>query len=92
MFLLFLFQEAERLEPTEDPAGYTYIDYSEKRSLPISVPDYHYSEKAGERYVVIRSIRFMHISSFKIAFAEFTHQQIHFFILKNTLKFTLKYR
>lgn len=45
-------QEAERLEPTEDPTGYTYIDYSEKRSLPISVPDYHYSEKAGERYVV----------------------------------------
>jgi len=22
---------------------------------------------------------------------EFTHQQMHFFILKNTLKFTLKY-
>ncbi|PSN44097.1 Sorting nexin-27 [Blattella germanica] len=45
-------QEAERLEPTEDPTGYTYIDYSEKRSLPISIPDYHYLEKAGERYVV----------------------------------------
>nr|CAD7193834.1 unnamed protein product [Timema douglasi] len=45
-------QEAERLEPTEDLAGYTYIDYSEKRSLPISVPDYHYLEKGGERYVV----------------------------------------
>jgi hypothetical protein len=52
-FLLLFLQEAERLEPTEDPTGYTYIDYSEKRSLPISVPDYHYSEKAGERYVVI---------------------------------------
>jgi sorting nexin-27 len=46
-------QEAERLEPAEDPTGYTYIDYSEKRSLPISVPDYHYLEKAGERYVVM---------------------------------------
>ncbi|XP_047004405.1 sorting nexin-27 [Schistocerca americana] len=45
-------QEAERLEPVEDPAGYTYIDYSEKRSLPISVPDYHYVEKGGDRYVV----------------------------------------
>lgn len=28
-------QEAERLEPQEDPGGYSYIDYSEKRSLPI---------------------------------------------------------
>ncbi|XP_066994479.1 sorting nexin-27 isoform X1 [Anabrus simplex] len=45
-------QEAERLEPSEDPTGFTYIDYSEKRSLPISVPDYHYLEKGGERYVV----------------------------------------
>ncbi|XP_063223206.1 sorting nexin-27 isoform X2 [Bacillus rossius redtenbacheri] len=45
-------QQAERLEPSEDTAGYTYIDYSEKRSLPISVPDYHYLEKNGERYVV----------------------------------------
>jgi len=68
MFLLFFLQEAERLEPTEDPAGYTYIDYSEKRSLPISVPDYHYSEKAGERYVVIRSLCVTHFSSFKILF------------------------
>ncbi|CAH0381199.1 unnamed protein product [Bemisia tabaci] len=45
-------QEAERLEPSEDHSGYTYIDYSEKRSLPISVPDYHCLEKNGEKYVV----------------------------------------
>ncbi|KAF4529317.1 hypothetical protein B566_EDAN011411 [Ephemera danica] len=45
-------QEAERLEPSEDPAAYNYIDYSEKRSLPISVPDYHCLERNGERYVV----------------------------------------
>jgi len=72
LFLLFFLQEAERLEPTEDPTGYTYIDYSEKRSLPISVPDYHYSEKAGDRYVVIRSICVMHSSSFKIVFVDLT--------------------
>jgi hypothetical protein len=70
--LLLFFQEAERLEPTEDPAGYTYIDYSEKRSLPISVPDYHYSEKAGERYVVIQNIFVMQFSSFKIVFVDLT--------------------
>ena len=26
-----------------------------------------------------------------LIYVEFTHQQIHFFILKNTLKITLKY-
>ncbi|XP_075216913.1 sorting nexin 27 isoform X2 [Lycorma delicatula] len=45
-------QEAQRLEPVEDQSSYNYIDYSEKRSLPISIPDYHYLEKGGERYVV----------------------------------------
>ncbi|KAK9758456.1 PDZ domain [Popillia japonica] len=45
-------QEAERLEPTEDRSeGYSYIDYSEKRSLPISIPDYLYNDRGGERYV-----------------------------------------
>jgi sorting nexin-27 len=42
-------QEAERLEPTDD--NQVYYDYSEKRSLPISIPDYHYNERGGERYV-----------------------------------------
>ncbi|KAJ1521892.1 hypothetical protein ONE63_002230 [Megalurothrips usitatus] len=45
-------QEAERLEPTEEVAGYNYFDYSEKRSLPISIPDYHYVDKNGEKFVV----------------------------------------
>ncbi|XP_014228642.1 sorting nexin-27 [Trichogramma pretiosum] len=44
-------QEAERLEPCED-LSYVSVDYSEKRSLPISVPDYHVREKKHERYVV----------------------------------------
>ncbi|XP_044762550.1 sorting nexin-27 [Coccinella septempunctata] len=42
-------QEAERLEPNED--NQVCYDYSEKRSLPISIPDYHYLERGGERYV-----------------------------------------
>uniref|UniRef100_A0A1L8DW67 Putative sorting nexin-27 n=1 Tax=Nyssomyia neivai TaxID=330878 RepID=A0A1L8DW67_9DIPT len=45
-------QEAERLEPQEDPGGYSYIDYSEKRSLPISIPDYNVVTRNGERFVV----------------------------------------
>ncbi|KAJ8944903.1 hypothetical protein NQ318_012712 [Aromia moschata] len=42
-------QEAERLEPSDD--SQVYYDYSEKRSLPISIPEYHYNERGGERYV-----------------------------------------
>nr|CAG4651817.1 EOG090X05ZS [Triops cancriformis] len=45
-------KEAERLEPSEETTGYSYIDYSEKRSLPISIPDYHYLDKRGEKFVV----------------------------------------
>lgn len=42
-------QEAEKLEPHEDSAGgYAYVDYSEKRSLPISIPDYQVVQR-GER-------------------------------------------
>lgn len=45
-------QEAEKLEPQEDAAsGYSYIDYSEKRSLPISIPDYNTVNRTGERYI-----------------------------------------
>lgn len=45
-------QEAERLEPNDDLSTYNYIDYSDKRSLPISIPDYHYLERDGERFAV----------------------------------------
>jgi sorting nexin-27 len=44
-------QEADRLEPSDD-SGYSYIDYSEKRSLPISIPDYSIVTRNGEKYVV----------------------------------------
>lgn len=47
----FLLQEAERLEPCDDGPGYSYVDYSEKRSLPISVPDYQCVERGGQKYV-----------------------------------------
>ncbi|KAL5277736.1 SNX27 family protein [Megaselia abdita] len=45
-------QEAERLEPQEDNSAYSYIDYSEKRSLPISIPDYNIVNRNGERFIV----------------------------------------
>ncbi|XP_002732720.1 sorting nexin-27-like [Saccoglossus kowalevskii] len=44
--------ESERLEPSDDSSGYSYIDYSEKRALPISVPDYRQMEKNGEKFIV----------------------------------------
>lgn len=44
--------EADRLDPPDHPQT-EYIDYSEKRSLPITVPDYkHMEEEDGEKYVV----------------------------------------
>ena len=43
--------EVDRLEPPE--AGpVQYVDYSEKRSLPITVPDYKHVQEAGEKFVV----------------------------------------
>ncbi|KAK7571089.1 hypothetical protein V9T40_014693 [Parthenolecanium corni] len=44
-------EEAEKLEP-DIHSTYPYIDYSEKRSLPVSIPDYHYVDRNGERFVV----------------------------------------
>lgn len=44
-------QEADKLEPQDDTGGYSYIDYSEKRSLPISIPDYNVVTRNGERYI-----------------------------------------
>ena len=29
-----------------------YVDYSEKRSLPITVPDYKHVQEAAEKFVV----------------------------------------
>lgn len=45
--------EVDRLEPPET-AGcpVQYVDYSEKRSLPITVPDYRHVQEAGEKFVV----------------------------------------
>ncbi len=49
-------EEAERLEPAHSHSAAVSIsncfDYSEKRSLPISVPDYRYVDHDGERFVV----------------------------------------
>ncbi len=45
-------EEAERLEPTDESTTFPYLDYSEKRSLPISVPQYKFVDSDGERFVV----------------------------------------
>lgn len=45
-------KEAEKLEPGDESSTYSYFDYSEKRSLPISIPDYNYVERSGDKYVV----------------------------------------
>ena len=45
-------QVAEKLEPSDDSSGPSYVDYSERRSLPISIPDCNYQEQYGDRHVV----------------------------------------
>lgn len=49
-------QEAERLEPQDEASCNSYVDYSEKRSLPISIPDYCIINKSGEREYVAFNI------------------------------------
>jgi len=45
-------EEANRLEHPESQYQPSYVDYSEKRSLPITIPDYRYLNKNGESFVV----------------------------------------
>ena len=43
---------AERLEPSDDSSGPSLIDYSEKCSLPITIPDCQSLDQDGEKFVV----------------------------------------
>ncbi|XP_047140564.1 sorting nexin-27 isoform X1 [Hydra vulgaris] len=43
--------EARKLDGSE-VCGSDYIDYSDRRSIPITIPDFKYLEKDGEKYVV----------------------------------------
>ena len=43
---------ADNIDQSDDSSGPSPVDYSEKRSLPISIPDYRTVQQAGERYVV----------------------------------------
>ncbi|OQV24522.1 Sorting nexin-27 [Hypsibius exemplaris] len=45
-------EDAERLEPLEEASSNFAIDYSERRSLPISIPEYKWIEKGGEKFTV----------------------------------------
>ena len=45
-------QIADRLEPSDDSSGPSYIDYSERRSLPISIPDYQSILQGNDKFVV----------------------------------------
>jgi len=45
-------EDANRLENPEGGYHPQYVDYSEKRSLPITVPDYRHIHQGGESFVV----------------------------------------
>lgn len=42
----------ERLEPSDDSSGPSAIDYSERRSLPVTIPDYQTVDRNGEHFVI----------------------------------------
>ena len=48
----YLFTKYHTFNIADDGTSFPCIDYSEKRSLPISVPDYRYIDQDGERFVV----------------------------------------
>lgn len=75
-------QIADRLEPSDDSSGPSYIDYSERRSLPISIPDYQAVQQNGEKFVV----RIFDIC----LFASCKEKQAFFRVLKLFLNFLVK--
>lgn len=42
----------ERLEPSDDSSEPSAVDYSERRSLPVTIPDYQTVDRNGEHFVV----------------------------------------
>ena len=45
--------EARKLDgPTNMFGSSDYIDYSDRRSIPISIPDYRHEEKGSDKFVV----------------------------------------
>ena len=45
--------ESRKLDgPTNMYGSSDYIDYSDRRSIPVSVPDFKHEEKNGDKYVV----------------------------------------
>ncbi|CAD5122112.1 DgyrCDS10562 [Dimorphilus gyrociliatus] len=45
-------QVAERLEPSDESSGPSTVDYSDKRSLPITIPDYETLRDSDSRFIV----------------------------------------
>ena len=65
---------------SDESTNFPCVDYSEKRSLPISIPDYKFSDRDGERFVVrkkiytqdpnsglVQYLRLKHMSNFGMA-------------------------
>ena len=45
--------EARKLDgPTNMFGSSDYIDYSDRRSIPVSIPDFKHEEKNGDKFVV----------------------------------------
>ena len=42
----------EKKDQSDESSGYSYCDYSDKRPVPITIPDYQHITSDGEKYVV----------------------------------------
>ena len=60
----------------EDTCVFRYVDYSEKRSLPITVPDYKHVQESGERFVVFNIYmagRYPNLREYSLCFQSVIH-------------------
>ena len=39
-------------EPSDDSSGYSYYDFSDRKPIPITVPDYRHVTSVGDKHVV----------------------------------------
>lgn len=64
------------MEPGEDTSAFTNYDYSEKRSLPISIPDYTWIDRRNEKFVVFNiNMAGRHLCSRR--YREFSHLHLN---------------
>jgi len=74
---------ADNLDQSDDSSGQAQIDYSEKRSLPISIPDYRTVQHTSERYVVCINFCSLSRADFTIVLLSLSFGRTVYFVATN---------